>query len=203
MEEEYDADERHAHALLDELFLERLYGPLYEAGTVVYGDYLPALGQPLFKVLELPLHVLYDLQGVPPVAHDDNAPSHLALAVEVHEPPPHLRPRMHRGYVPYAYGRAPCVHANGYALYVTYALYVAEAPHHELGFSNLDGAPAHVGVAHHDGVFDLRKGDVVGEELRGVHLHLVLFYKAADARPLGNPGHRLELVPQVPVLNAT
>ena len=43
-------------------------------------------------------------------------------------------------------------------------------------------------------------GDIVGLQLVGIHRHLVLLDKAADAGHLGDAFHRSQLVAQVPVL---
>ena len=51
-------------------------------------------------------------------------------------------------------------------------------------------------------LLDLGEGELVGGQLVGVHHHLVLFDEPADAGHFRHPGHGLELVAQVPVLDA-
>ena len=53
--------------------------------------------------------------------------------------------------------------------------------------------PAH-GLGH------LVDGDAVGLEAVGIEVDLVLLAEAADGRHLGDAGHGLEMVPQIPVL---
>ena len=80
-------------------------------------------------------------------------------------------------------------------------LEVAQAAHHELGFGHLHQAAADIVVGALDGLFDLRDGDVVGEQPVGIDLDLVLLDVAADAGDLGDPVDRGQLVAQVPVLD--
>ena len=44
-----------------------------------------------------------------------------------------------------------------------------------------------IGIIGSQGIEDLAEGDIVGDELFGIHLHLVLLYKATEAVDLNNP----------------
>ena len=87
-------------------------------------------------------------------------------------------------------------------MHVLDALDVAQPPDHVFRFGPFDHPAAHVVVGTHDGVLDLGQGDAVGGQGVGVHHHLVLLDEAAHTGHFRDPGNGLELVAQVPVLDA-
>ena len=82
------------------------------------------------------------------------------------------------------------------------ALGVAPAADHVLRAAELDQPPAHVVVAVPDRLDHGGDRDVEGQQLGGIEVDLVLLLKSADGGHLGHAGHRLELVAEIPVLEA-
>ena len=77
----------------------------------------------------------------------------------------------------------------------------ADAAHCHLLVARLHHLRADVVVAALDGGDDLAQRDVVGAELDGIEIDLVLLHEAADARDFGDSGHGVELVLDEPVLH--
>ena len=142
-----------------------------------------------------------DRPGIFAEAHHHDAAHHLALAVGLGHPPAQFRPQAHQGHVLDQDGGAPGVGAHHDVFHVGLILDIAQAPHHEFGLGLFDQGAAAVLVGALDGVLDLGEGELIGHQLVGVHHHLVLLDEAADAGHFGHPGHRLQLVAQVPVLD--
>ena len=136
------------------------------------------------------------------MAGDDNAPHHLAVAVGLRHAPAQLRPQAHLADVPDHDRGAFLVRPHHDILNIRDVFDVAQAPDHVFGPGLFDDRAAHVVVGTHDGVLDLGQRDAVGGQSVGVHHHLVGLDEAADAGHFGHAGHGLELVAQVPVLDA-
>jgi hypothetical protein len=77
---------------------------------------------------------------------------------------------------------------------------VAAAPDEVLGRGHLEDLAADIVVRALDPGDDVGERDAVGRELVRVEVDLVLLHEAADRGHLGDALHRLEGVPQVPVL---
>ena len=201
MHQKQHAHQRNDDEFLQQLVLEIVHRAFDQAAAVVGRHDFHALGQSGLELRKLLAHPLDDLQRVFAVAHHDDAAGHLALAVQLGEPAPQLGAQVHIGHVLHIDGRAVRIHADGDVADVVDGLDVAQRPHHEFALRHLDQAAADIVVAAPDGVLHLRERDVVEGQLVRIHFHLVLLHIAAHAGNLGDAGHRLQRVAQIPVLD--
>src|SRR5579884_696824 len=79
------------------------------------------------------------------------------------------------------------------------AAVVAEAADRVVRPCDFDRARAHVLIGPTHRVDHLRRGHAVREEFRGVEQDLILLHEPAEARDLGDAGHRLERVADLEV----
>src|SRR5690606_33813950 len=124
-------------AFLDERVLQRADRALDELRAVVGGDDLHTLGEAPLQPLELVLDAPDDLEGVFPMAGDDDGADDLALAIQLAQTAADFRPDLNRADVGDADGRAVLVGLDGDGLDVGDALEIA-APADEVF------APAHL-----------------------------------------------------------
>ena len=85
-------DDGHGEHDLDQGRLQIVDGPMDEVGTVIDGDDLDAGRQARRDLLDLGLDPVDDVEGVLALPHDDDGRDDLALAVEVGDAPPDIRP---------------------------------------------------------------------------------------------------------------
>ena len=149
------------------------------------------------------MHALDDVERVLALPHDDDAADGVADAVEVGDAAADVGADRHLRHVPHQDRRARLRRRpDDDALDVVDRLHVAAAAHHVLGAGELEQPPADLVVALADRVDHVGERDVVGEQPVRVDVDLVLLDEAADRRHLGDAGHGLQLVAQVPVLQA-
>ena len=98
-------------------------------------------------------------------------------------------------------GVAVFVHPDRRVLYVLDGLDIAETPHHKLGLAHLNQPAAHIVVAALQGRAHFRKGNVVGQQLVGIDLDLILLDIAADGSHFGHTRHTHQFIAQKPVLD--
>ena len=136
------------------------------------------------------------------VAHDHDAADHLALAVELGEAAPDVRPEADRRDVAHADRRAAAstlhrARARG----PSGVVHVAAAADHVLVPRDLEHAarrrPRSTRARR---ATTSSQRDAVAAQLVGIDADLVLLDEAADRRDLGDAGHARERVAQVPVL---
>jgi hypothetical protein len=202
VQQEQHGDEGHDGHLLGNGRFQGVDGPFDEIGTVINGDDLHPGGQAGLQVLQLLLDGLDHGPGVFPVAHDDDAAHHLAFAVAFGQTPPQFRPQAHQGDVFHQDGGAPAVSAHRDIFHVGDGFDIAQAPHHVFGFGHFQDPAAGVLVGALDGLSDFSQGNAVGRQPIGVHHHLVLLDEAPHGGHFRHPRHGLELIAQVPVLDA-
>ena len=77
----------------------------------------------------------------------------------------------------------------------------ADAAHHVLGVACLDHFGANVVVAALHRCYYILERDVVGAQLDGIEIDLVLLHESADTGDFGHAGHRVELILDEPILN--
>ena len=156
-------------------------GPQDQVGAVIDGDDLHAGRQPGLDLLDLGLDPLDDVQGVLPVAHDDDPGDHLPLAVQVGDPPRGCPVPGHLPDVLDADRSAGFAGRDGDVLEILDGLDVAPAPDGVLRPAELDEPARRLVVALPHRLHHAVDGDPVGLEPVGVHVHLVLL--AEPARP--------------------
>ena len=171
-----------------------------ELRAVVADDDLHTLGQPGSDLMELLLHRLDDLERVLLVAHDHDPLYDLALAVELGDTAPDVGPEDDLAQILDPDGRAELATADDDLFKVLDGLGVAVATDHVLGAAELHEPAPDLGGAVAHCLHDLLNPDAVAAQPIRVDVDLVLLLVAAHRRHLGDPGHRLEVVPEVPVL---
>lgn len=152
--------------------------------------------------VELPLDAVDDVERVVPVTHLDGAHDRVAVAVEVHGTAADVGSQRHVADVAHQNGGAVHVRAHRHVLEIGDVLDVADSLHHVLGFRVLHDAAADVVVAASNRADDLAERQIVGEQPVRIDVHLVLPDETTNHRDVGNAGHGLELVADVPVLQA-
>ena len=152
------------------------------------------------ELLHARLDARDDVAGVLGMAHDDDAADRLARAVEIRDAAAHLGPERHRRDVAQQDRRAALVRLQDHLLEIGFRLHVAAPANHELAAGELEQAAADLAVARPDGLGHLHDAEVEGAEPVRIDRHLVLLDEAADRRDLGDAGHRLQAVAEVPVL---
>jgi len=200
VKEEDDAHQADDEYLLEQLLDQRADRFLYEVGAVVRRDDLDARRQRRLDVSEFPFDAVYDVERVLAVAHHDDAADDFALAVELRDAPPHIRAVRYDAQVLYQDGDAALAGGDRDILYIFERRYVAPAADHVFLAAQLHDAAADVLVGAADGGHDLAERDAVGGELVGVDFDLVRLLEAAHARDLGDAGHGLEPILEVPIL---
>ncbi len=76
----------------------------------------------------------------------------------------------------------------------------ANSPDCHLLVAGFNDLRTNVRVATSNTLDDAAQGDVVGAQLNGINVDLILAYPTADARHFGHAGHRIQLVLDEPVL---
>ena len=201
MQQEKDGHQRDDEALLEKLSFQIVDSALDEVAAVVDGLDGYSFRQSRLQFLQFRFDGVDRREGVFSVAHDDDPADGFAFAVQVHQAAAQLGPQVYMGDVPDQDGRAVLVHPDGRVLYVLDGLDVAQTSHHELGLAHLDQSAAHVVVAALQGRAYFRQGNVVGQQLVGIDLDLVLLDVTADGSHFGHPGHAHQLIAQKPVLD--
>ena len=153
------------------------------------------------ELVQLRLHAADDVQRVLAVAHDDDAADRVALAVEVADAAPRLRPELDRRHVAYPERHARGLGAQDDVAEVVERPRVAADPHHVLGAAPLDEPPAALVVRGLHRRHDLADRDAVGGQPVRVDDDLHLLDVAADRGDLGDAGDALQGVAQRPVLD--
>ena len=129
--------------------------------------------------------------GVLAKTHDHDPAHGLALAVELGNAAPHLRPQRNIRHVPEQQRRAVTVDPERDGAQVIHTLQVTAGAHHILRLGHLHHRGANFLVAAHNGILDMAQGNIEGPQLVGIHRHLVLPHHAPDTRHLGYAGHAL------------
>ena len=198
-QEEQD-DDRHREDHFRHGGLERVDGSKDQVRAVVDGDDLYARRQAGLDLADPGFHPVDDVQGVLPLAHDDDSRDDLALAVQLRDTPADVGAQDHRPDVPDPHRRARLAGRQDDVLDVPHGADVAPAPDIVLCPAELDEAAPHLTVAALQGIDDLADGDAVGLEAVGVNVDLVLLSEPPDGGHLGDTRNGLEVIPEVPVL---
>ena len=183
--QEYDADERDDHALLDQGTTQCVDRAVNQVGAVVHRLDRDALGQAARDLGDLGLQVVNHVLRVLAKACHCDAADNFALAVELGDAAALLRHQLDARHVAHQHRRA-ALGLYHEVLQVGDAAQVAAAAHHVLGLGELDHAAADVAVAVADHLHHLHQRHAVGLQHARVHCHLVLPDKAADAGDLGD-----------------
>ena len=148
------------------------------------------------------LDAVDDVERVLALAHDDNARHDVAGAVEVGDPAAQVGAERHVADIADAYGDAVSVAREDDLADIGGRLRVAPPTNHVLSACHLDKPSTHIVVARADGLEHLADGNVERPQAIRVDLDLVLAHEAAEWRHLGDAGHGLQVVLQVPILIA-
>ncbi len=199
VEQEKQDDQRDDDQLLDQRVLERLDAGANQPRTVVGGHDFDARRQRGLELRHARLHGVDHLQRVGARTRDHDAADGLALSVEIRQPAPLCWSDAHRGYVAEQHGRAH-LRTQHDLLEVLGRLHITPAAHVMLGAADLQDPPSHVRVGHAHLVHHGAQGNVECREPIGIDIDLILLDEPADARHLGDAGHGLQRVADVPVL---
>ena len=203
VEEEEDADQADNDDLFNQLLLQGGDCPLNEAGAVVHRDDLDAVRQCRLDLLDLRLDSVDHVQGVLTIAHDDDAPDGLALAVVVGDPSAHVGAKLDFRDIPQHDGSPLATGPERYVLEVSHRPNIPPPPDHVFRSRCLDGPAADVVVAATDRFDDPTEWDVIRQQGIRIDVHLVLLHEAPHAGHLGDPGHARQRVAEVPILEAS
>jgi len=201
MPEEQDVGQRDEDHFLDEGALQRVDRAVDQVAPVVGRRHRHPRGQPRRKLRELFLHPADHLLCVLAVPHDDDSTDDLALPVLLQQPAPARPAHLHHAEVLHIDRRPGNRGRHDDVLHVLPAPKVPAASDLVLHRVAFDHVAADLPVGAGDGCGHGPDGDAVREQLHRVEVDLVLPLEAADRRHLGDSRHRLERVPQVPVLD--
>ncbi len=201
--EEDENHQRHYRDFLHQRVFQAVDGSLDQIRAVVGRDHLHARGEARLDLAQLVLDAADNREGVFALSHNDDSGDGVARAVPVGHAAPQIGTEDHLSDVFDAHRYARWRRRERYFGNVVLAPRVAAAAHHVLCAGQLQQAPAHVAVAAANGLDDSCNWDVVGLQLPGIDVHLVLAHEAAEWRHLGHAGHGPELVAQKPVLKRT
>ena len=202
MEKKDDADHADRDRQFEDFVLQGIDRALDQVGAVVGGDDLDPFGQAGEDILfDSLLDPLDDVQDVFAESHDDNAGRHFALAVDLCQPPPDLRPELDVGQIFQQDRRPPAIGADRDPRQILKALDVAAPPDHVFNPGELQNPALHIAVALFHRLDHRHKRDVVGQKPVRVDGDLVLFDEPAEARHLGDARHAFDGQLYVIVLN--
>ena len=200
VQEEHDADERDDQALLDQRALEGIDCAVDEIGAVVHRFDGHALGQARRDLGKAVLDVADHGQRILAEPLKRNAGNDLAFPVHLRDAATFVRRELDPRHVLEQHRHA-AVALDDDLLQIGQALDVAAAAHRELGFRELDRAPAHVHVAAAQRFADFGERNPERLQPPRIDHHAVLLDEAADAGDLGDALRLGDAVADVPVLN--
>ncbi|OQB88160.1 MAG: hypothetical protein BWX84_03244 [Verrucomicrobia bacterium ADurb.Bin118] len=144
---------------------------------------------------------LIHAQHILPVPHHHNPAHRFAFAVEIARAATHLRSQREvASHVFEQHGDAVCVRAHHHEAQFLQRFEETVPAHQVGGAVAFQFAAADVVVGAADGVDDPVERQVIGEQAIGVEFHLILFFKTAKGRHLGDAFNALQPVTQMPVL---
>ena len=199
MPEEKNVRQRDQHNLFNQCVAERINGMIDENAAVIERNNLHARWKTWLNLIDLFLHRVNHFAGVRCVA-DDHHSAHCLFAVLIESAAPELRSNLHAGDVAHRNRRA-VVSAQRNIFNVLQSANQADAAHDIFSVADLDHLGADVVVAALNGRHHILERDVVGAQLHGVQINLILLHEAADARDFSHTGHGIELILDEPVLD--
>ena len=186
-------------SLFNQRVAQRVHGMIDEDAAVIERNDPDARRKARLNLVDLLLDGFDHFARVGAVADDDH-PAHGFFAVFVENAAAELRTKLDAGHVAHRHRRA-VVGAKRDVLNVLQPANQADAAHHLLGVARLHHLRADVVVAAlHRGNHILER-NVVGAQLHGIEIDLVLLHESADAGDFGHSGHGVELVLDEPVLD--
>ena len=198
--EEDENHQRYDRDFLDQRFVQAVDGAPDQIRAVVGRDHLHARGQSRLDLAQFVFDAIDDRERVLALPHHDDSGDGVARAVPIGDTAPQIGTEDHLSDVLDAHRYAGWRRRERYFGNVLFGPHVAAAAHHILRACKLQQAPAHVVVATADSLDDSCNWDVVGLQLCGIDVHLVLAHEAAERGHLGHAGHGAKLVAQEPVL---
>src|SRR6266516_2502373 len=202
VQQEDDADQRYAHALLEKCPLQRLNGGIDEIRAVVDRYDLDRFRQATGDFLEALFHVLDHIERIDAEALQHDAARDLAFPIQFGNPAPLVGAKLDAGDVAQQ-NRRTFAGLEHDVTEIVDALQIPLAADDIFELRKLDGAAADVGVAGADRVPHLLHGDAEIAHALRIENHVVLADEAADACNLGDAFGLRECEFQVPVLNGT
>ncbi len=183
----------------NERVAKRVNGVIDEDAAIVERNDLHVRWKPRLNFGDLLLDRVDDFARIGPIANDDHAADGL-FAVLVEHAAAELRPQLHAAYV--AQGdRSAVVGAQRYVFDILESADQADAAHDFFGVANLDHLGADVVVAALHSRDHILERDVVGAQLDGIEVDLVLAHEAAHAGHFSDARNGVELILDEPVLN--
>src|SRR6266536_2098160 len=201
VEEKDDDHQADNYCLFEEVALKRADGFVDQPGAIVGANNFDTWRQRAFDLLNLLLDPVDHVQGIHAIAHNYDAAHGLAFALPLGHTLADVGAQRHGSQIADQDGRT-VLRRNRHRLQIGHGLKVAQAADHVARATHLQHSPADLIGALPDTINHGGERNVVGEQLVGVKLHLILPYKAADARYFGDAGYCFKLVPELPVLNA-
>ncbi len=153
-----------------------------------------------FNLVQLRLHALDDVERILPVAHDHNPANGIAVAVEIGNAAPDLRPERDLGHVAQQHRRAGLGCLDGNQAEIIGGFHITAPAHHEFLAVPLDEAAADLVVAAFDGVHDFHDANAVGLQFHRIDRYLILLLEPAQPRDFGDARYALQRVAQHPIL---
>ena len=193
-----DVDDGDDDRLFDQRPLERRDGPLDERGSVVERHNPDPRRQAGLQRDDFLLHAVDHIDRADAVPGHDHAADRLVRSLDQRRRSEGVS-NLHLGHL-LDEDRHPALGANDDVLDVTDVLDQTEAADHRPGAARLHDVAADVPVAAQDRIDDGRERDLVGAQAGGIDVDLVLPHRAPDAGDFGDAGHRVELVPDEPIL---
>src|ERR1035437_2034815 len=191
--------QRDQNQLFDQRVAERVHCMIDEGAAVIERNDLDARGEARLNLADLLLDCLNYLPRIGAIADDDH-PARCFFPVLSENAAPELGAKLNTGHVANRYRRA-VESAERDVLNVLQSANQADAAHHFLGVAYFDDLGADVVVASlHRGNHILER-NVVGAQLHGIEIDLVLLYESANGGDFGHSGYGVQLVLDEPVLD--
>ena len=187
-------DEHHRDQDLDNGLLHGADGLVDQLRTVVDWNQLHARRKARLDLFDPGFHAADDVQSVGAVAHDDDAGDDVAVAVQVGDAAPQVRPHHHLAHVFDADLRAILRDAEGDVLEILDRAGVAAPANHVLGAAEFEQSSAGFLVAAAHGLHDTAHRNAVRAQAIRVQVHLILAGMTADGGDVGHARHRAEII---------
>ncbi len=200
VKEKYHRDQCDDEGFLRQLAAKCLDCPVDQARPVVAFDESHARRQRALDLGHSVLNAIDHRERILSVPHDDPPGHHFSLPVEVRDSAPDLRPDLNVCDVADSDWRPARARADRHRTNVIEAPESAAAAHHHLRSAHLEHSPSNVGVRPSHGFRHLAERNVECQQLRRIHVHLILLLEPAERCDLRHPRHGGERGTHGPVL---
>ena len=202
MQQEYDADQRHDDAFLQQGLFQGINRTVNQFRAIIHRHHFRSRWQAGFQTLQFRFDLFNDIQRIFTAARHHNAGRHFPFAVQLGQTTPLIRCQFDLRQILHP-DRRPI---HGFHHQLTDIIQTAQItlrPHHKLGFRHLNDAATDILIVIADRLHDLQRRNVVGLQFARIEYHLILLHETADTGHFRHAGRCRERIAQRPVLQRT